>query len=402
MNIDMNADKLFTVMKSAGFNEDVAKVYCYLLGQDYASLGNICTATNLIEPNVRKAIEYLLELRLIAFDIIKNKYILYALDPEIVWDAYGDDITWRFANTLDDFDLKRAADDLPVNNRELLSYVSQSMFLIKEIASRLYQSYSSVTNHKWRDAINKDHMATLLSESIQQAKHLIRGVSSSPRLPQVALIWQSIVSRMEKGVKYHRIADLTELTEHGLYIVRRDMEQMGIRLMVLDTTEIDQKFYLVDKSLVVVYHKIGVKGDQTIGRVTTFKPIVDRYKKRFDAYSQNALPGFFVLSVLQVRAEQLLKKMTMLGFNEMEIVWFKCLVNWGMFCKLEDPYMKDLDGLEERALKENLIKIGTTNQPIPNYGLNAKRIREVWAMWNSTAEKYENEQLLQEFIAQRL
>lgn len=397
---DLEAEKLYEKMIKTGFSDDVARVYCYLLCQDYASISKISIATNLIEQKVKIATEYLLELRVVAFDIIRKKYILYALDPDIVWEAHCNNTTWRFVNTLDDYDMTRASDNLPVKNRDLLEYFNKSMNEIIGYATKLYRSYSSVANHRWRDAIDDEHMATLLSESIQQANFIIRGVSSSPRLSQVALIWQSIVDRMEKGVKYHRVADLTEIIEHGLYVVQRDMEQIGVRLMILDTTEIDQKFYVVDKSLVVVYHKIGVEGVQTIGRVTNYGPIVDRYKKRFDSYSKKAIPGHFVLAVLRICADQLLNKIETLGFNEIEQMWFKCLINWGMFCKVEDPYLKDLGGLEERALHEDLIIIGTTNQPIPKYNITIKEIRALWERWSSTMK--DDEKIMQDFLAKEL
>ncbi|MHC4160250.1 MAG: hypothetical protein ACYSSO_14350 [Planctomycetota bacterium] len=387
-----NLEKLYQIMDHVGMGDSVAKIYGYLLLKEYASINKICSATNLSKKPVKDSIERLLELRVIAFDMVRDTYVLYALDPEVVWPAFANETKWRFSYTLPDYDLVRPSDNLPVRHRDLFIHVFNSVDEIKAISSEIFRSYAAVENHKWRDAIDNEHMATLLSEAIQQAQSVIQAVSSSPRLPQVALIWQSLVSRMEDGVSYHRIADLTEIIEHGLYIVGRDMEKVGVNLMVLGTSDVEHKFYIIDKNFVVVFHRTGgVERFETIGRVTNHKPIIGRYRKRFESYREMAVPGHFVLQVLQTIAGNLLRKATSLGFNKTEQTWFECLINWGTFCHVEDPSLKDPGGLEERALQNGLITYGTENRPVPNYGITMSDIRSVWQQWSSEDSAKKND-----------
>ncbi|MDY0040504.1 MAG: hypothetical protein RBS57_09345 [Desulforhabdus sp.] len=398
-----DVEQLHEVMRRVGFSEETARVYGYLLLQDYASINKICTSTGLKKGQVHASVDDLLDLRVIAFDMVRYKYVLYALDPEVVWPAFANETTWRFSNTLEDYDLARVDDNLPVRHRELLVHVYESVDEIKTIASNVYRSYAAVKNHRWRDAIDTEHMAALLSETIQQADSVIRAVSSSPRLPQVALIWQSITGRMETGVEYHRIADLTELIEHGLYVVERDMDEIGVKLMVLDTSDVEHKFYIVNRSLVVVYHRTGAGGVETIGRVTNHKRIVDRYRKRFESYVEKAVPGSFVLEALRVCANRLRKKVETLEYNEIEKTWFDCLIHWGMFCKLEDPYLKDRGGLEERALRHGLIKLGTTKSPVPEYCVTMAEIKRAWRQWDvALREGKGSMEPLKEFLEREL
>lgn len=384
----MLAENLYDAMRSVNFEKHVAIVYEYLLLHDYATLGKLAAETGLAKQKVHDGSEQLINLGVLAFDMVKGKPVLYALDPDVVWPAFSRELSWRFTNTLGDYKhLEKTPNLPPPDYHDLLIHVQKESATLREAAMALYKSTAAVATHNWRDAVNSEHMSILLSETLQQANSEIRAVSSSPRLPLKAFIWQSIVNRIEQGVKYTRVADLTEIMEHGLHIAQRDIEKIGIDLRVLNTAQVQHKFYAIDKKYVVVFHNVGIGGTQQVGRVTRKRQIVIRYRKRFDTYYEMSIPASFVIKILRDSANKLLEKANQTGFDDAEISWLECLINWGTFCKLEDPNVKDQAVLEKKAIKQGLIFYGTTNRPIPNYDITMNDVSLAWSKTQSPGNK---------------
>src|SRR3990172_11536362 len=96
---------LKNAMAAADFSESIISVYSFLLLQESVSLDQIAKTTGLGLDKTREEVDRLLELQVIAFDMVKKKYILYALDPDIVWDAFIKSTSWKFVNTLTDNDI---------------------------------------------------------------------------------------------------------------------------------------------------------------------------------------------------------------------------------------------------------------------------------------------------------
>ena len=344
---------LRNAMIAAGFSESIISVYSCLLLQGSASLNQIAQITGLGLDNARQEVDRLLELQVIAFDMVKKKYILYALDPDVVWAAFIKGTSWKFVNTLSDSDIDILMSHLPESHRLVLQHFRESVEAIRKAATEQYSGATFVTKHRWREAIDTNHMSQVLAESIQQAKSQIRAVSKSPRLPHVALIWESILKRIKESIPYQRVADLTEVVEHGLDVVRRDVEEVSIDLKVLDTNDIEHKFYLIDSSLVIVFHSTGLRNDgTTIGRVTDQAEIIKRYHKRFEGYYNNAVPARFVIDMLSQSGNRLLKRADLLGYKSNEIDWLQGLIALGTFCLKEDPF---IHSNSHKALGDGLV-----------------------------------------------
>lgn len=368
--------ELKDTMITAGFSESLISVYSYLLLHESASLDQIAKSAGLGLDTARQEVDRLLELQVIAFDLVKKKYILYALDPEVVWNAFIKGTSWKFVNTLTDSDVDILMSNLPENHRIALQHFRESVDAIRRAAIELYGGTAFVTTHRWREAIDANHMSQVLAESIQQAKSRIRAVSKSPRLPHVALIWESILSRIKESIPYQRVADLTEIAEHGLDVVRRDVGQVGIDLKVLDTNDIEHKFYLVDKSLVIVFHTTGLREDgATIGRITDQSEIISRYQKRFEKYYDNGVPAQFVLDVLSQSGDRLLERADVLGYKSNQIDWLQGLIALGTFCLKDDPFSY---AAVHRALDNGLVHRGTTGKLIASYDIRMKDIKALW------------------------
>lgn len=368
--------ELKDAMITAGFSETLISVYSYLLVRESASLDQIAKGAGLGLDMTRQEIDRLLGLQVIAFDLVKKKYILYALDPDVVWNAFIKGTSWKFVNTLTDNDIDVLMSNLPESHRVALQHFRESVDAIRKAAIELYSGTAFVTMHRWREAIDSNHMSQVLAESIQQAKSRIRAVSKSPRLPHVALIWESLLSRLRESIPYQRVADLTEIVEHGLDVVRRDVEQVGIDLKVLDTNDIEHKFYLVDKSLVIVFHTTGLREDgATIGRVTDQSEIITRYQKRFENYYAYGVPAQFVIDVLSQSGDRLLERADVLGYKSNEIDWLQGLIALGTFCLKDDPFSY---AVSHRALDNGLVHRGTTGKLIASYDIRMKDIKALW------------------------
>jgi hypothetical protein len=369
---------LKNAMISAGFSESIISVYSFLLLKESTSLDQIAKATSLGLDKTREEVDHLLELQVIAFDMAKKKYILYALDPDVVWSAFIKSTSWKFVNTLTDNDINGLMSNLPESHQVALQHFRESVEMIRKAAVELYGGTGFITKHRWREAVDINHMSQVLAESIQQAKSQIRAVSKSPRLPHVALIWESILKRIKDSIPYQRIADLTEIIEHGLDVVRRDLEHANIDLKVLDTNDIEHKFYLVDNSLVIVFHSTGLRDDgTTIGRVTDQAGIIKRYHGRFESYYHRGVPAQFVLDMLSESGYRLLERADSLGYKSNEIDWLKGLIDLGTFCLKEDPFAHNAS---HKALDDGLVHRGTTGRLIASYDL---RMRDVKSRWDA-------------------
>jgi len=370
------SSRLVDLMQQAGLSQPTATLYEFILSREF-------TSEDILEQqfrsqDIRQDIERLLELRVIAVDIVRDKYALYPINPDLAWGSVSNDMTWRFYNSVNDYEKPRSHYALPSRYREPVQHARNVINAIREIATRLYESAPSVERHRWREALDKEHLAVLLSEAILQGSSRICCVSKPPRSSQLAIIWESIVQRMKEGTAYQRIANLTEVIEHGLYIIQRDIEDYGVDLRVLDLDDIKHKFYVVDNNFLVVYHLTGTDRSQQVGRVTREKNTIKRYRKRFSKYYEKATPGLFVVQQLRKASKQLLETAQRQGFNEAEIAWLQCLINWGIFCNIEIPSISDLQELEEKALGVGIVKQGTTGKLVPKYCVTMRDIEREW------------------------
>ncbi len=212
----------------------------------------------------------------------------YAISPNLAWRALSSELLWRTTDAVGAGDTARAG-----------AYDE-----IAALAGRLYRPYAAALAHQEWDAATADEFAQLICEVMGQARQTILAVSRSPRLPQVASFWATVSDRLGVGVTYRRVVDLDEVIDHGLRIVKRDIEEHGIDVMVLERDLIRHKFYVVDGSFLAVFHDrehAMVDGAGSgVGRITTRGAILRRYVRRFRHYANAAIPGRFALRQMEI------------------------------------------------------------------------------------------------------
>ncbi len=225
-------------------------------------------------------------------------------------------------------------------------------------------------------------------QTLNEAKMHIRGVSYGARLPQVAHIWQALVQRMSAGVVYQRITDLQEVFEHGLFIIERDIFDVGVQLWLLDDKTLKHNFYLIDKNYLVVLNKTGSANIQFLGRFTKQPDIARRYRKRFADYKARAIPAVFALEQCRRTAVKVFENATNLRFLGEDLAWLECLVNWGVFCYAPPPNYRT----KEKMLAQGIIKHGTNGKTVLNYPISFGDLRKTWLGLSITEKKtYEYE-----------
>jgi hypothetical protein len=207
------------------------------------------------------------------------------------------------------------------------------------VAGRLYRPHAAALAHREWDAATEEELARLICELIAQARTSVLAVSMSPRLPQVASFWATLTDRIGAGVSYRRIVDLDEVVDPGLTLVKRDIEEYGIDLRVLERDRIHHKFYVVDRALLAVFHDqpdaSGSDGRSGVGRITSRGTIVRRYARRFREYASIAIPGRVAVQRMEQVAQELLRAATQAGLTAGEIAWVESLVQYGKFSRFQ-------------------------------------------------------------------
>lgn len=374
-------NRLIDLMEQAGINQSTSQVYVFLLTQEYVQSEIIEERFGIQQTKL--ALQKLLELKIVGIDVIFDKYVAYAITPELAWGSVANEITWRFITSREDFEKARLHTALPKSRTQLVAHARSIIDKIREISKSLYESTPSVVRHQWREAIDKDHLAILLAETILEAKHTILCVTKPPRSSQLALIWESIAQKINDGVAYQRITNLNEIIEHGLYIVQRDIENYGVDLKILAIEEIAHKYYIIDNKFLVVYHLTGIDQSEQIGRVTRERNTIKRYKKRFAKYKQKSIPGLFIVKQLRQESYRILERAKKYGLDDSEIVWLECLINWGVFCNLEEYPLGKMSTLSKKAMELGLVKSSSLGKLVPNYNINMLEIRKVWTQLNA-------------------
>jgi hypothetical protein len=289
----------------------------------------------------------------------------YAISPSIAWRAVSSELRWCTTHEMGSGDAAPGICDE-----------------IAALGRRLYRPYVAALAHQEWDAATADEFAQLICEVMGQARQTILAVSKSPRLPQVAPFWATLSDRRGAGVRYRRVVDLDEVIDHGLKIVRRDIEEYGIDVMMLERDRIHHKFYVVDGSFLAVFHseeQVTEGGAETgVGRITTRGTILRRYARRFRQYANVAIPGRFALRCMEMAAEELLRSArARLGTEE--AAWVESLVDYGKFSRL--PVMRGWSRdakvrAEERAIENGVVCRNLDGDVVPAYPLTERDIRK--------------------------
>jgi len=240
----MSINTIIPNMEQIGFSAGASTVYVHILQHGPLSLDDLKLAVQLPLETLVPLLSELISRRLVVEDF--GSY--YALNPRKAFKAVSDDIFWATTTAVDE-----NLHQVPVERREEVRRARIVCQELQVLASNLYTHKSPLAVGRIKIAQNSDQMAAFLSEAIDKAVDEILCVSTSPRQPQLSIIWGSLRSKIDAGVCYRRIVDLDEIIDHGFRIVQRDVKELGIDLFVVEREKIDRKFYVIDDQYVIMF-----------------------------------------------------------------------------------------------------------------------------------------------------
>ncbi|RME83109.1 MAG: XRE family transcriptional regulator [Caldilineae bacterium] len=344
-----------------GFSEAAADAYVCIL-----------RAGHLHEKELRdvpyEALQELILRRLVFYERQNSGRVYFVLDPATAFRTLWDEVLWQAAVSEEDL-LK-----LPREEAAHLLAVRNTCRELAQMAGALYSFRRPLAAGQIRIAQDAEELALMLAETIARAEKEVVALSRSPRLPQVAPIWETLTDRMAAGVSYRRICDLDEIVEHGLHIKRRDMEEAGVQLRVLEAEVISRKFYLIDDRYGVIFWpgKAG-NGFALAGQVVENAWLARKYRREFEVAWEEAIPGELVVDVLAEAAADLLEEAGRV-LGPQGRAWLQKIVDWGIFARFPDMPEEERRRVEEAALTAGLVK-RQADALIPRYGLTMADIR---------------------------
>lgn len=353
-------------MSELGFDRAATQVYGVVLTCGPVPKRAIGSMLSGVSTEVGRALLQLQERGLVGSvhrRLRRHQY--YAISPSIAWRSLSSQLLWRTSDAI------TAGESAPGICDEIAA-----------VSSRLYRPFAAALAHQEWDAATTDEFAQLICEAMGQARQTILAVSKSPRLPHVASFWATVSDRLGVGVTYRRVVDLDEVIDHGLKIVKRDIEEHGIDLMVLERDRINHKFYVVDGTFLAVFHgqeQTTEGGSRSgVGRITTRGTILRRYARRFREYTTVAIPGRFALRRMEMASEELLQSARERLGSE-EVAWVESIIHYGKFSRLSVTrgWSKDEKArAEERAIEMGVVRRNRDGDVLPAYPLTEGDIRE--------------------------
>jgi DNA-binding transcriptional regulator GbsR (MarR family) len=380
----MNTDAITLVRlaQKIGLTEGGANAYAVLLSRGPLLAKELADTLNCSEEDVLGAIDLPIAIGLVARTRRKNRQLFYATNPDFAFLSLTAHLVWRSKASL------APIRELPPTDSPNIERTRKLYSEIADIARHLYTPQGSADMHKEFDAETAEDLAQLTCETISAAATRIRALSRTPRLPHVSTFWTAITDRIAAGVTYTRIADLPEFIDHGLLIKQRDMMETGVDLFMLETEQIAQSFYVIDNRYLSTTHK---KNDPAspyrgIGRITTERRIIDRYRKRFDKLLAAAIPGQFVIGEMRHASDALMKAAQNVLDTD-ELPWIQSLVDWGEFSTFtkDAGWARDRTAeLQERAIRAGLVRLNQSGRLIPVYRVDEEQIRTAYGRRSSS------------------
>ncbi|MGW5237512.1 hypothetical protein ACWEOW_01110 [Monashia sp. NPDC004114] len=268
------------------------------------------------------------ELRLIGLIVgyrLRQRNAWYAADPATAWLSLAAEETWSVSSTL------THVSRLPKTG---IAQVDTRSELLRQAAIPAVELWTGrVPSHEEsRPAHNAEALAQLAIEAIRIAKFHIRSISASPKVSGAAKFWPPLVAQMDQGVRYTRVTDLDELYEHGLDIVRRDLES-GVELFIGPQALLTRtRGYLADRKVLVRYKEAPVGERPIEGFMTSDRHAVDRYRRRFDQAMRASVPAGVAVQHLVGLADALRAKASSLSQDARD--WLDDLVRLGRYSRL--------------------------------------------------------------------
>lgn len=369
----MSKNQVSELLQDLGFCEKSAALYVCLLSNGPLPITGVSDKTGLSEEQAIPILGGMIANRLI-FEDGGNYWVL---NPRKAFKAFADNVIWSLTNTT-----SNSLEDVPETHLNYVRTMQETCRQLQKVACESYTHHSPIAVGRIKVARDPNQLAVLLAEAIDSAQEEILCISTSPRQYQLALIWESLLSRIKNGVRYARIVDIMEIVYHGFKIVQRDVEEVGVELYIIERERIDRKFYVIDNKFVVMYapDKYNAYEFTSMGQLISNKLIVGNYRKAFSTLLKEAVPASFVLEYMSEQRNDLVAQAKR-KMSQTEVRWLECLIDFGVYCKFPEFDTHQLSITMEYAIKEGFVEVrssGETIIPLPKYSWSISEIRSRW------------------------
>jgi hypothetical protein len=279
-------------MIDLGFSGPAISIYIRLLLQGSRTSRQLREAAGISEAQLFDATQELKAAGLASGYRNGDRTAWQCADPAVAWLSLAADVTWSAVASMSPID------QLP---RTGIAIVDQRSALYRAAARPAIQLWMGLSRppRESRIAHNLSTLAQLAVETVLLAKARIRGISASPKITNAARFWPALVARMETGVAYMRLTDLTEVYEHGLDLVKRDID-LGVDLRIGPLEDLTStRGYLADRRVLVRYDPAPVGEPPRSGYMTSDKHAVERFIRRFERLASSAVKAQVALAHLE-------------------------------------------------------------------------------------------------------
>lgn len=317
--------QLRDTMAQLDYSDNSIRIYVRLLSGGPMTSTRLRTLTGMDDTSLFNATRTLRRSGLIVRFEVKHENAWYAADPATAWLSMAAEATWSATATLSPIR------ELP---RTGVATIDERSSLCREAAlpALTLWTHQMPERNESTSARNAETLAQLAVEAIRIARFHIRSISASPKVSGAAKFWPALVSKLDAGIRYTRLADLNEMYEHGTDVVTRDLKT-GVELHIgLQADLASSRGYLADRKVLVRYSEAVPGQSPDKGFLTTDRHAIERFRRRFDRLARTAVPADIALSHLIGLADSLRESAT--GLSQDAQDWLDELLRMGRFARI--------------------------------------------------------------------
>ena len=197
--------------------------------------------------------------------------------------------------------------------------------------------------------IPQEDTSTILAENILSAHQEIQGIVIPDWLPNIALVWESLVEKMRHGVEYKRISDELTWIAFGYEINKRDILEAGVNLKIQIREKIPEKFFLIDDKKCLIFSPICKNNKFNMEMTLVSNPfIINAQQQKFKEIWNKSLDALVLLKYSKKLRKEYINKIEKekQGIKE----FLMGLYDYGVFYDKIAISQKDIVELKRKSL----------------------------------------------------
>ncbi|MEV7227309.1 hypothetical protein AB0M79_09850 [Polymorphospora sp. NPDC051019] len=279
-------------MTDLGFSGPAISIYIRLLVQGSRTSRQLREAAGIGDAQLFDATQELKAAGLASGYRNGERTAWHCADPAVAWLSLAADVTWSAVASMSPID------QLPKTGIANVDQYSALYRAAARPAIRLWMGQGRPPKES-RVAPNVSTLAQLAVETVLLARTRIRGISASPKITNAARFWPALMAQIKAGVAYVRLTDLTEVYEHGLDLVKRDIS-LGVDLRIGPLEDLTAtRGYLADRRVLVRYDTAPVGEPPRSGYMTSDKHAIERFIRRFERLASSAVKAQVAVAHLE-------------------------------------------------------------------------------------------------------